>query len=337
MAGGFREDVSLRPPTWMAGIDWVVTCWKCRTAGLAKISVSHKRERLLATLIRLWRVFKEWAEMVKIEHTVFALPFALSGMVLAVPELPGGTVVVWTVLAFAGARAAAMTLNRLIDAEIDGGNPRTSTRAIPAGRITKSQALMFVGGAFAIMIYAASNLPRLCLYLSPVAVAWLSFYSYTKRFTWACHFVLGIALGGAALGGWIASSGQVLGLAPWLLAACVSTWVAGFDIIYACQDVDFDRSHSLYSLPAKFGVATSLRISSLLHVLAVMGLCLLGFVLSLGWFFWLGVVLVAFMLVWEHSLVGPKDLSKVNAAFFSANGYVSIAICVAIVLDKISH
>ncbi|MBI4533396.1 MAG: UbiA family prenyltransferase [Candidatus Melainabacteria bacterium] len=287
--------------------------------------------------IRLWRVLQEWLEMVKIEHTVFALPFALSGMVLAVPKLPGVTVVVWTVLAFAGARAAAMTLNRLIDAEIDKDNPRTSKRAIPAGRITKTQALVFVVSAFALMVYAASNLPRLCLYLSPVAVAWLSFYSYTKRFTWACHFVLGIALGGAALGGWIASSGQVLGLAPWLLAFCVSTWVAGFDIIYACQDVDFDQSHNLYSLPARFGVATSLGISAALHALTVMGLCILGFVLGVGWFFWLGVVVVAFMLIWEHSLVGHQDLLRVNEAFFSVNGYVSIAIFVAIVLDKISH
>lgn len=280
-------------------------------------------------------VFGNWAEMIKIEHTIFALPFALSGMVLAPGQLPSSTVVVWTVLAFAGARAAAMTLNRLIDAEIDARNPRTSARAIPAGRIKKGQALVFTLLSFALMIFAASRLPPLCLWLSPLAVLWLSFYSYTKRFTWACHLVLGIALGGAAIAGWIAASGALAGAGPWLLALAVSTWVAGFDIIYACQDVEFDRAERLFSLPAAFGVQSALVVSSWLHGITVAGLAALGFFLGLGAVYWAGVVMVSLMLCWEHRLVTPDDLSRVDAAFFSVNGWVSIATFLAILTDKL--
>jgi 4-hydroxybenzoate polyprenyltransferase len=161
---------------------------------------------------------KEWTEMVKIEHTVFALPFALSGLLLGSDRLPTPAVWLWTIIAFAAARAAAMTLNRLIDAGIDAANPRTENRAIPAGRISPATAFIFAVVSFALMIFAAMQLPPLCLTLSPVAVLWLSFYSYTKRFTWSCHLVLGAALGGAALGGWIAAGGQLNSLAPWLLA-----------------------------------------------------------------------------------------------------------------------
>jgi 4-hydroxybenzoate polyprenyltransferase len=277
---------------------------------------------------------REWAEMVKVEHTVFALPFALSGLVLASPELPGWQVTGWTILAFAGARTAAMTLNRLIDAEIDARNPRTSTRAIPAGRIRKTRALAFALASFALMILAASRLPPLCLWLSPVAVVWLSFYSYTKRFTWACHLALGIALGGAALGGWIAAGGSLTGVAPWVLALAVSTWVAGFDIIYACQDVEFDRREKLFSMPAAFGTRAALSISAALHVVTTGALAALGFCLALGPCYWVGVVLVAAMLWWEQSLVRPHDLSRVNAAFFNVNGIISIAAFLAILLDK---
>lgn len=280
-------------------------------------------------------MLREWSEMIKIEHTVFALPFAMSGLVLASKTLPSLSTVLWTILAFGGARAAAMTLNRLIDANIDALNPRTSDRAVAAGRISRWQAAIFAAGSFALMLFAAGQLPPICLWLSPIAIFWLSFYSYTKRFTWLCHLVLGIALGGAALGGWVAASGQISGIAPWLLSVAVATWVAGFDIIYACQDVDFDRRQQLHSMPSRFGVATALMLSSLLHVLTISALAALGVAMQVGIAYWAGITMVASMLVWEHSLVKPTDLSRVNAAFFNVNGFVSILAFFAILLDRL--
>ena len=280
---------------------------------------------------------KEWAEMIKVEHTVFALPFALSGMILGSRSIPDLATWLWTILAFAGARSAAMTLNRLIDAGIDAVNPRTSMRAIPAGKISPGKALLFAIVSFALMIFSAMHLPPLCLMLSPIAVAWLSFYSFTKRFTWLCHIVLGIALGGAALGGWIAAGGDLTSPAPWLLAAAVSTWVAGFDLIYALQDIDFDRAQKLQSIPARFGISTALQISSGLHLLTACALVLLGCVKDLGPAYWAGFVMVALMLKYEHSLVKPDDLTKINAAFFNTNGLVSIATFFAILIDKLTH
>ncbi|MFA6209892.1 MAG: UbiA-like polyprenyltransferase [Candidatus Obscuribacterales bacterium] len=280
---------------------------------------------------------REWAEMIKLEHTVFALPFALSGLVLATPTLPSWSTVAFTVLAFIGARSAAMTLNRLIDARIDAINPRTKDRSIPAGRIKPVTAVLFTIASFALMLAAASQLPLICLQLSPIAVFWLSFYSFTKRFTWLCHLVLGIALGGAALGGWVAASGTIQGAAPWLLAFSVATWVAGFDIIYACQDAQFDSENKLHSIPARFGLTKALNISIGLHVFTVAGLVALGFFVQppAGVFYFIGVALVTAMLVYEHSLVKPNDLSKVNAAFFTTNGIVSIVTFLTILLDRL--
>ncbi|CAN5335713.1 putative 4-hydroxybenzoate polyprenyltransferase [soil metagenome] len=280
---------------------------------------------------------REWAEMIKLEHTVFALPFALSGLILASPNLPTWSTVAFTVLAFIGARSAAMTLNRLIDARIDAINPRTKDRSIPAGRIKPATAVLFTIASFSLMLAAASQLPLICLQLSPIAVFWLSFYSFTKRFTWLCHIVLGIALGGAALGGWVAASGTIEGAAPWLLAFSVATWVAGFDIIYACQDAQFDSENKLHSIPARFGLSKALNISSGLHVLTVAGLVTLGFFVQppAGIFYFVGVALVTAMLVYEHSLVKADDLSKVNAAFFTTNGIVSIVTFLTILLDRL--
>lgn len=282
-------------------------------------------------------VIREWAEMIKLEHTVFALPFALSGLILAIPGLPDWATVFWTIVAFASARGAAMTLNRLIDAKIDAKNPRTKDRAIPAGKIKAGTALIFAIAAFALMLLAASKLPPICLMLSPIAVFWLSFYSFTKRFTWLCHIVLGIALGGAALGGWVASSGALTGPAPWLLASAVATWVAGFDIIYACQDESFDRQNKLCSMPARFGVGGALKISRFLHVLTVCLLLALGLSLHLGFFYYVGFAAVTLMLVYEHRLVRADDLSKVNAAFFTVNGIVSICAFCAFLIDKMTR
>lgn len=274
--------------------------------------------------------------MIKIEHTVFALPFALSGLILgAMPGWPTLATLIWTVLAFAGARSAAMTLNRVIDADIDAINPRTSNRAIPRGRFSKKQALLLGILSFALMVFAAAHLPPLCLILSPVAIAWLSFYSYTKRFTWLCHFMLGASLGGAALGGWIATGGSLMRAAPWLLALAVTAWVAGFDIIYACQDIVIDRTQRLHSLPANLGESTALVVSSFLHIITVSAISAVGIVLHLGFIFWVGVVFAAAMLAWEHSLVKPHDFSKLNAAFFDVNGYVSVAVFLAILVDRL--
>lgn len=278
---------------------------------------------------------KEWAEMIKIEHTVFALPFALSGMLLASDRIPDIKVWFWTILAFAGARSAAMTLNRLIDSSIDALNPRTSSRAIAAGRISKTQALLFTVAAFCLMLFAASNLPPLCLMLSPIAVFWLSFYSFTKRFTYLCHFVLGIALGGAALGGWIAAGGSLNQPAPFLLALAVSCWVAGFDLFYALQDIAFDREQRLHSVPAFFGIEKTLTISAFLHTVTVAALIILGVISNLGACYFVGVAIVALMLKYEHSLLRPDDLSKIDAAFFNVNGMISIAMFVCILCERL--
>lgn len=275
--------------------------------------------------------------MIKIEHTVFALPFALCGLLLGSTGFPGVTTWLWTITAFAGARAAAMTLNRLIDAGIDALNPRTSMRAIPAGRISGVQALFFSIASFALMIFSAMHLPPICLMLSPIAVFWLSFYSFTKRFTWMCHLVLGVALGGAALGGWIAGGGELNSVSPFLLAISVACWVAGFDIIYALQDQSFDREHKLHSIPARFGTVNALVISRSLHLVTVACMILLGVKMNLGWPYWCGVSAVGLMLKYEHSLVKPDDLSKINAAFFNVNGLVSIATFVFVLLERILH
>jgi 4-hydroxybenzoate polyprenyltransferase len=281
-------------------------------------------------------LIKEWAEMIKLEHTVFALPFALSGLILGLPTgLPSLPVVFFTVLAFAGARSAAMTLNRLIDASIDAKNPRTRERSIPAGKISSQAAVLFTLVSFGVMLFAVTKLPPICLYLSPIAVFFLSLYSFTKRFTWLCHIVLGICLGGAALGGWVAAAGSISGIAPYVLALAVLSWVAGFDIIYACQDEDFDKAWRLHSIPQQFGVAKALGISAVLHVVTGIMLGLLGYLMCLGWLYFAGVALVVAMLVYEHSLVSAKDLSKVNAAFFTVNGIVSILAFLTILLDRI--
>ena len=284
--------------------------------------------------IGLFHCLQEWSELIKIEHTVFALPFALSGLMLGANKIPAPAVWFWTILSFASARAAAMTLNRVIDAKTDAANPRTKSRAIPDGRIKSSQALVLALSAFSLMIFAALHLPPLCLWLSPIAVIWLSFYSFTKRFTWLCHLALGIALGGAALGGWIAAGGQLTGLAPFVLALAVTTWVAGFDIIYALQDFDFDLREHLHSIPARFGIEKALVFSKALHLSTVSLLIVLGSLANLGAAYWLGVSLVAIMLKWEHSLIKPHDLSRVDAAFFKINGLVSIAAFIAIFVDR---
>jgi 4-hydroxybenzoate polyprenyltransferase len=266
--------------------------------------------------------------MIRFEHSVFALPFALTGALLAVRE--GGLglralwpKLAWIVVAMVGARSAAMAFNRLVDADIDRRNPRTRTRHIPAGLLSATFTWGFVAASSLIFIYAARQLNALCFRLAPVALGVVFFYSFTKRFTSFSHLVLGFALGIAPAAAWIAIRGSLDPRILWLTAA-VMFWTAGFDIIYSCQDFEFDSSAGLFSLPRRIGVAGALRAAQVFHVLMIA--CLLALVndLDLGPLSVAGIVTVALLLVYEHSLVEPGDLSRVNAAFFTMNGWVSV-------------
>ncbi|MBI1356962.1 MAG: 4-hydroxybenzoate octaprenyltransferase [Acidobacteria bacterium] len=266
--------------------------------------------------------------MIKFEHSIFALPFALTGALLALrgAGLSAGEVaakLAWIVLAMVAARSAAMAFNRVVDAEIDARNPRTSMRAIPAGQVSKRFTWGFIAVWSAVFVCAAAMLNPLCLALSPVALAIVCGYSYTKRFTSMAHLVLGLALGIAPAAAWIAVRGSA-DPAIWLLTAAVMLWVGGFDIIYACQDTDFDRSAGLYSLPSRLGPARSLLLARALHALMAGLLLLLWHEMGLGWIGLAGIAAVVALLIYEHSLVSADDLSKVNAAFFAVNGYVSV-------------
>ena len=262
-------------------------------------------------------------EMIKWEHSIFALPFALCGAMLAAGGLPAWHQLAWIIVAMVSARSAAMAFNRLADASIDAANPRTSIRALPSGLLTHSFVSTFVLVSCGIFVLAASQLNRLTLMLSPVALAIVLLYSYSKRFTRWSHLFLGFALGIAPAAAWIAVRGS-LDPRILLLTAAVTFWVGGFDVIYACQDFDFDRSHGLHSLPRHLGIHTALWIARVFH-LAMLGL-LVAFVLvfGLGKLAAVGVIVVAALLAYEHSLVRHDDLSKLNAAFFTMNGVISV-------------
>jgi 4-hydroxybenzoate polyprenyltransferase len=262
-------------------------------------------------------------EMIKWEHSIFALPFALCGAMLAAGGLPARHQLAWIIVAMISARSAAMAFNRLADASIDAANPRTSIRALPAGHLTPSFVSTFVAISCGIFVLAASQLNRLTLMLSPVALAIVLLYSYSKRFTRWSHLFLGFALGIAPAAAWIAVRGS-LDPRILLLTAAVTFWVGGFDVIYACQDFDFDRSHGLHSLPRHLGIHTALWIARVFH-LAMLGLLVaLVMVFGLGKLAAVGVIAVAALLAYEHSLVRHDDLSKLNAAFFTMNGVISV-------------
>src|ERR1700683_3804845 len=265
-------------------------------------------------------------EMIKFEHSVFALPFALVGALLAARAgggLPAWRQIVWIVVAMVGARSAAMTMNRIADIEFDGRNPRTANRALPAGTLSCGCAWTFTILASALLVVAAWQLNPLAVKLSPVVLAVLFLYSYTKRFTALSHLVLGFCLGISPAAAWIAIRGS-LDARMWVLCAAVTLWVGGFDVLYACQDVDFDRAAGLHSIPKRFGIARALSIAKMMHVLMVVLLALLAWMFQLAWPAWMGIVVVAGLLAYEHSLVRPNDLSKMNAAFFAVNGYISL-------------
>jgi 4-hydroxybenzoate polyprenyltransferase len=271
-------------------------------------------------------------EMIKWEHSIFALPFALCGAMLAAGGLPTAAQLGWIVVCMVSARSAAMAFNRLADARIDAANPRTAARAIPAGVLSQRFVAAFVIISCVIFVAAAAQLNRLTFFLSPVALCVILLYSYTKRFTRWSHIVLGFALGIAPAAAWIAVRGS-LDSRILLLTAAVTFWVGGFDVLYACQDVDFDRAHCLNSVPQAWGVPRALWLARLLHV-AMLGL-LIALVLAfgLGKIAFAGVAAVALLLAYEHSLVSARDLSRLNAAFFTMNGVISVVFFVFVAAD----
>jgi len=271
-------------------------------------------------------------EMIKWEHSIFALPFALCGAMLAAGGVPAWHQLAWIIVAMISARSAAMAFNRVADAAIDAANPRTQTRALPAGILTPSFVTTFVVVSCAVFVLAASRLNHLTLILSPLALGIVLLYSYTKRFTRWSHLVLGFALGIAPAAAWIAVRAS-LDPRILLLTAAVTFWVGGFDVLYACQDFDFDREAGLHSLPRYFGIRAALVISRLFHVIMLLLLITLVITFGLGKFAIAGVVAVAILLAYEHSLVSSHDLSKLNAAFFTMNGVISVVFFVFIAAD----
>lgn len=271
-------------------------------------------------------------EMIKFSHTIFALPFAFTGALLAGRGIPGIAKIGWILCAMVGARTAAMGFNRVIDAEIDARNPRTATRAIPAGLLGRGAVLFFSALSVALMLFAAGMLNPLCLYLSPVALFFILLYSYCKRFTALAHVVLGICLAGAPLGAWIAIKGS-LEPGAYLLGFAVLFWVAGFDILYALQDLDFDKKSGLHSIPSKLGVRGAIWTARLFHVATVVLLALLHQAMQLGPFFLSGLLVTIVLLGYEHWLLRDGNLDKLDAAFFNMNGYISVTLFLATLAD----
>ncbi len=267
-------------------------------------------------------------EMIKFEHSIFALPFALTGALLAARFTSHGwptwKQLLWIVVAMVAARSAAMTINRIADLRYDKENPRTAQRALATGALSMGFAGVFTIAAIAVLFVAAWQLNPLALKLAPVALAILFFYSYTKRFTTWSHLFLGFALGISPAAAWIAVTGH-LDPRMLMLSAAVTLWVGGFDVLYACQDVDFDRRAGLFSVPKKFGIATALLIARVMHIGVIALLACLAMSFSLPWPAWVGIAVVAALLAYEHSLVKADDLSKLDAAFFAMNGYISIS------------
>jgi len=284
------------------------------------------------------RKIRTFLEMIKFEHTIFALPFAYMGAILGGvvvdKRLPEWSECGWILMAMVGARTAAMGLNRVIDKAIDARNPRTANRAIPAGLIKSTEAILFIVVSFALLFWAASQLNSLSVKLLPIAVIMTVIYSYTKRFTWACHLILGLTIGLAPLGGWVAVTGEVTWTSI-ILYLTVAIWTAGFDIIYACQDIEFDRKEGLHSIPARFGIAGALIIARVLHALTTVGFASLFVLTDLGWPYFVGMVIAAALLLYEHRLVKPNDLSKLNAAFFTMNGVLSAVVFAFTFIDLV--
>ena len=273
-----------------------------------------------------------YSEMIKFEHSIFALPFAYLGAFLAQQRVPDFMVILWITVAMVGARSFAMAVNRLIDVEIDRRNPRTADRALPKGLISVRNTVLFSLFSLVFFLLAVYNLAPICRYLWPLVVIPFVIYPYTKRFTWLSHFVLGLCLGLAPVGAWIAVTNTYT-LDPFLYGIAVLLWVAGFDILYAIQDIDFDKKHSLFSIPARFGIRSSLALTKLLHFVSIGLFVLSGIRLQLGVFYFAGVIIAAVLLAYENSLIRQNDLSKLNLAFFTMNGVISVIMFCFVVIE----
>lgn len=273
-------------------------------------------------------------EMIKFSHTLFALPFAFMGAILAARGIPSSDKIFWILIAMVGARSAAMFLNRLIDWRIDALNPRTKERAIPKGLITPAQTVVFIIISFILFFLAAYMLNPLCLMLTPLASAILILYSYTKRFTWASHLILGLALSMAPMGAWIAVTGRFEAPA-FVLSFAVMLWLAGFDILYALQDIEFDKRMGLYSIPRFLGIRKSLWVSRTFHFFMAITLFSIYPLMNLGPLYLIGVALASMLLIYEHSLIKEGDLSKINTAFFNANAYISLSLFTFTFIDVV--
>lgn len=270
--------------------------------------------------------------MVRFQHTVFALPFAFAGALMATNAVPPWSTLGWILLAMVGARSLAMALNRLIDRRIDAANPRTAGRHLPTGRLTTGQVWAFAAVSLAAMLVAVSQLPELTWWLWPIPVALFVIYPYTKRVTWACHLVLGLSIGIAPIGGWIAVTGA-FAWAPVLLWLAVAAWIAGFDVIYALLDVGHDRRAGIRSIPVRFGEFGAMRIAALLHLVTVALLVLAGVAASVTWPYYVGVAVCAAVLLWEHATVRPGDDARIQAAFGTANGIISLVFLAGVIAE----
>ena len=271
-----------------------------------------------------WQKLKTTLEMIKFEHTLFALPFAFLGAVLAANGLPTVWQIVWITAAMIGARSAAMSFNRIIDRQFDAENPRTANRELPSGKLSVNFAWIFFAASVGLFLFASYELNRLTLLLSPVALLSVLGYSYAKRFTSFAHLILGWALAISPTGAWIAVRGAIDSEIPILLSLLVMMWTAGFDVLYACQDFEYDLRKGLRSIPARFGIKNSLMIARIFHVQAFIVLVLLYLITGLGWLALIGVIATGMLMIYQHTLVKPNDLSRLNAAFFTTNAFVSI-------------
>lgn len=282
----------------------------------------------------LHKKIADYFRLIKFSHSVFALPFAFTAAIIASEGIPTLHQIIWITVAMVGGRSGAMGMNRIIDKKIDALNPRTKNRELPRGLIKTSEAFLFTLVAFGLLVIAAYKLNPLCLKLSPFVLLVLFTYSYTKRFTWLCHVVLGIALSLAPLGAWIAVRGTFeYDILP--LSLAIMFWVAGFDTLYGLQDMDFDRKHNLYSIPSIFGIKTSLWIARIFHFITIGLLLSLVFIFNLSVIYLIGVAIAFALLLYEHLLVTPDDLSRLNMAFFNMNGYISVTVFVFTLLHYI--
>ncbi|MCG7385849.1 UbiA-like polyprenyltransferase [Paenibacillus sp. ACRRY] len=284
----------------------------------------------------MFRKIRIFLEMIKIEHTLFALPFAFMGAILGSMVVngtfPTWMQIMWVLLAMVGARSAAFGLNRMIDQAIDGKNPRTAMRAIPAGLLKNGEVVIFIIVSFILLFWASSNLNVLSMQLLPIAVFMLVLYSYTKRFTWLCHVVLGMTIGLAPLGGWVAVTGSMDWTAI-VLYVTIVFWTAGFDIIYACQDLEFDQDEGLHSIPSRFGLIKSLNIAKSFHIITAIGFLALLLMTDLSWWYGAGMLITYGILFYEHYIVSPNDMSRVQTAFFTMNSVLSLVVFTFTLID----